>query len=143
MYTPPMSCLMNNPIETAWSKIKAEFQKKQLEDKTGVKLGSDGPVVLWWWVWFLRIFKRRSAYDAVTAQCSYGLQSPGAQPCTFCRELTRVLANFPPIEGLTSPCLGKGIAHRHEVAWGSRIVDGHSIELSEAAGRYPLALYSR
>ena len=25
MYTPPMSCLMNNPIETAWSKIKAEF----------------------------------------------------------------------------------------------------------------------
>ena len=25
MFTPPMSCLMNNPIETAWSKIKGEF----------------------------------------------------------------------------------------------------------------------
>ena len=25
LYTPPMSCLLNNPIETAWSKIKAEF----------------------------------------------------------------------------------------------------------------------
>ena len=32
LYTPPMSCLMNNPIETAWSQIKATLQKKQLND---------------------------------------------------------------------------------------------------------------
>ena len=26
--TPPMSCLLNNPIETAWSKIKQLLHKK-------------------------------------------------------------------------------------------------------------------
>ena len=32
LFTPPMSCLLNNPIETVWSQVKALFQKKQLMD---------------------------------------------------------------------------------------------------------------
>ena len=32
MFTPPMSCQLNNPIETVWSQVKALFLKKQLTD---------------------------------------------------------------------------------------------------------------
>ena len=32
MFTPPMSCQLNNPIETVWSRVKAVLLKKQLSE---------------------------------------------------------------------------------------------------------------
>ena len=38
---------------------------------------------------------------------------------------------------LSRKCEGISAFHQHDTAWGSRIVDGSSVKLSAAAGKYP------
>ena len=82
-------------------------------------------------------------YVASFPQCAYGLQLPGAPPDTFCRKNTYLLTNMNTLRQLSVKCPGLSETHHHETAWGSRIVNGERIQLTSAAGQYPLNLCNR
>ena len=65
---------------------------------------------------------------------------PGAEPDSFCRKLTIFLGNFQEILALERACPGLSASHRHEHAFGSRVVDGKCVKLAAAAGHYPFDL---
>ena len=70
-------------------------------------------------------------------QCAYGLVLPGAQQHHYCRKNTSILSNLPELVILQLSCPGISATHVHDVAWGSRKLDGRTVSLARSAGAYP------
>ena len=49
-------------------------------------------------------------------------------------------SNMPDIQEIFRPCPGISEQHKHETAWGSRVVQGKRVSLAQAAGAYPKSL---
>jgi hypothetical protein len=88
----------------------------------------------------------KSLFDAIPCflveldQCMYGLQLPGHSRHTFCRKRTGILSNRPSVRSLSCKCSGISQYHKHEHAFGARMVKGRSVRLASSAGTYPPAL---
>ena len=91
--------------------------------------------------WKSTPFKELSAqvnvFLAKTPLCSHGLVLPGALPGYFCKKYAGFASNVASIVRIIKPCPGISPQHRHDVAWGSRLVAGQRVSLAKAAGKYP------
>ena len=72
--------------------------------------------------------------------CCYRLSLPGADPHTYCRKHAGFASNLLSIRSLERHCPGVSTGHKHETAWGSRVVDGRRVSLAKSAGHYPREL---
>ena len=88
---------------------------------------------------FMRIKAKCAVHEVVFDQCMYDLRLPGAAKHVLCRERMKVIGNFD-ISSLQRNCVGISATHQHEFAWGSRTVQGKTVKLARAAGRYPWPL---
>ena len=79
-------------------------------------------------------------FMAVLCQCAFGLRLPGFPKHCFCKKDIIIAANFKGITALSRNCPGVSSQHQHAWAWGCKRVDGKSIRLTAAAGRYPALL---
>lgn len=70
--------------------------------------------------------------------CAYGLRLPGAPRYHYCRKATVVSGNFVAVESLSQSCPGLSPSHHHDHCWGHRRIEGRSVSLAAAAGRYPI-----
>ena len=58
----------------------------------------------------------------------------------FCLKSTSVCTKMRALQGLEKRCLGIGLHHRHDHAWGTVSVNGRSYSKASFAGRYPESL---
>ena len=80
------------------------------------------------------------SWKLIFCQCAYGLQLPGAKKHVYCQKNTCLLTNMESLRVIAAKCPGLSRWHSHEVAWGSKMVNGKSVRLAAAAGKYPHAL---
>ena len=71
------------------------------------------------------------------SQCAYGLILPGARAQHYCRKNTSILTNLSELVILQLSCPGVSATHIHDVAWGSRKLEGGTVSLARSAGAYP------
>ena len=62
--------------------------------------------------------------------CADCLALLGAEPCTYCKKSTSIVANFKGVERINKQCLEITIDHKHKHAWGSQRVNDVSISLA-------------
>ena len=88
----------------------------------------------------LQLSKLSDSWLINFAQCVYGLQLPGASAHAYCRKNNSLLTNMIALRVLAAKCPGISKFHRHEIAWGSKKVNGKVVKLAASAGKYPVSL---
>ena len=89
---------------------------------------------------FKKLSSQVNVFLAKAPLCTHGLKLPGATPEQFCKKFAGFASNVPSISQIIKPCPGISPQHRHDTAWGSRLVSGVRYSLAKEAGRYPDSL---